>query len=104
MRDVLTARLPNGERTYFNNNILNRFYGCDEMPEDARKVIAEKMVGNKNGIGNPGPRGKKLPPRTAEHKAKLSAASKGRVLSEETKAKISEHRKGKGMENKNALR
>ena len=54
--------------------------------DKSRKIMSEKAKGNKNGVGNKGPVGMK---HTDEVKAKISAAHKGKTVSDETKTKMS---------------
>ena len=84
----------------------NGFYGKTHTPE-AREKIRQKNLGNKltpeqhaRLVANT--TGKKKPPITDEHRAKLSAAQSGEnnprygvEVSEETRAKISEKAKGR---------
>jgi len=84
----------------------NGFYGKTHTPE-AREKIRQKNLGNKltpeqhaRLVANT--TGKKKPPITDEHRAKLSAAQSGKnnprygvEVSEETRAKISEKAKGR---------
>ena len=55
------------------------------IPEEVRKLMSEKMRGNKNGLGHACPE---------EKKRKISEAQKGRKLTEEHKAKLSMAKKG----------
>lgn len=95
-------------------NTQNKQYGYNimdggsstTMPENIRKIMSDKMRGNKNGLGHKcseekkrkiseAQKGRKL---TQEHKAKLSAAKKGKSHpppSEETRMKISDSHKKK---------
>lgn len=67
-RDVLRARLPNGERAYFNRTIgYKNFGGLEKQSEASNAKRRAKMLGNT-----------------------YATAHKGRVLSEEWKAKLSE--------------
>lgn len=69
-RDVLKSRLENGEREYYNKNIMSRWFaGPSTGPGD----------GNTNAKGNKGK------PKSAEHKAKLA----------EVLRRSNENRKGK---------
>ena len=55
------------------------------IPEEVRKLMSEKMRGNKNGLGHACPE---------EKKRKISEAQKGRKLTKEHKAKLSMAKKG----------
>lgn len=76
---------------YFNTQ--NKQYGYNIMeggsapsiPEEIRKIMSEKMRGNKNGLGHIC---------SEEKKQKISKAQKGRKLTAEHKAKLSKAKKG----------
>lgn len=95
-RDMLNSKkyfnsyLYEGARIRFSNNLSgknNPFYGKSHS-EETRKKMSE------NG------KGKKMPPRTDEYKKMLSERMKNRIVSEETKQKISMSKKGKSSWNK----
>lgn len=56
------------------------------IPESVRKIMSQKMIGNKNGLGKVC---------SDEKKSKISAAQKGRTFTEEHKQNISKAKKGK---------
>lgn len=56
------------------------------IPDEIRRIMSQRMMGNKNGLG-------KLC--AEETKEKISKAQKGRHLTEEHKAKLSLAKKGK---------
>lgn len=76
---------------YFNTQDKRYGYNIMEggsapiIPEEVRKVMSEKMRGNKNGLGHPC---------SEEKKRKISEAQKGRKLTEEHKTKLSMAKKG----------
>lgn len=69
------------------------------VSDGARKKLSESAKGNKRWLGRKhteesrikislAKTGKKMPPRTAEHRAKLSAANKGRACSEKCRLAV----------------
>lgn len=62
-----------------------------DLPGTSEPVIIPLNVKPKNG---------RTAPKSKEHKAKISAALKGRKMSDVTKAKMSEARKGRAPWNK----
>ena len=72
------------ERTKMSAALSARLLGKPKSPEHVAKVAAAK-------------RGKPLPLLSAEHKAAIGNAHRGKVYSAETRAKISAARKGKPM-------
>lgn len=62
-----------------------------ELPNASEPVTIPLNVKRSNG---------RTAPKSEEHKAKISAALKGRKVSDETKAKMSEARKGRAPANK----
>lgn len=103
-RDVLTAKLPNGDPAFYNRNIMNRFFTQKEtLSEEHKRKIGAKSKGRKASDearrkqseamkGKPSPnKGRKASPETC---AKIGAKSKGRVKSPETREKVSAALKG----------
>lgn len=92
-RDVLRAKLPNGERKYWNKTIGHLlFAGVEKQTEDAKAKISAAhrgvresvearanmsigQMGNKNGIGNKNRLGKK---HTSETKSKIAKSKIGK--------------------------
>lgn len=81
--DVLRARLPNGDRKYFNKTIGHLlFSGVEKQTEESNRKRSESQK------GRPG----RIP--SAETRQKMSEAHRGTVLTEETRAKMSAAKMG----------
>jgi len=79
--DVLNAKLPNGERAFYNRNIMNRFFVASTGRNHSKETIEKIRQGNL---------GKKL---SEETKNKISNFQRGRPKSEEHKQKMRDARK-----------
>lgn len=85
-RDVLRSKLPNGDREYYNNNIMSRWFANDSNPKTCARISAS-LKGNCNALGAI---------RSSETRAKMGAAKRGIPKSTEHRAKISAIRREKG--------
>ena len=91
-RDVLTAKTAQGERLYYNGNIMSRWFvstGGWNHTEELKKRHSELVTGK---VRTPEMRArysaaKKGIPKSQEHKKKLSAVNLGKKQTESTKAK-----------------
>lgn len=80
-RDVLFARLPNGERAYYNKTIGHRhFAGVEKHSEETRRKIALKKA--RYGLGSV---------RSPETRAKMAKAKRERPVKIKTRQKLSDH-------------
>jgi hypothetical protein len=87
IRDVLWATNENGDRLYYNGNILSRFFGLQEgKPKPAS--FREKLKGNKNAAGNKGNK------QSEEHKKKRAIAMTGKTRTPDHCSNISKSKKG----------
>jgi len=83
-RDVLRAKLPNGERKYWNKTIGHLlFAGVEKQTEEAKAKMSAARLG------------KCRAPFTEEHKRKLSMSKRGKIHTKETKLKMSARQKGR---------
>lgn len=83
---VLSAKLNNGERKYYNNSIGAVRFQLSKHREETKKKMSESAQGNTNAKGAI---------RSKETRRKMSIAKAGRKLSQTTKIKLSEINKGK---------
>jgi hypothetical protein len=81
---------------FWGEDITNRGRGKSDLVMSRYGDVGPYELGNifKSTVEQNGIDGNKGIPKSEEHRAKMSAALKGRTLSEETKAKMSEARKG----------
>lgn len=83
-REVLSARLPDGSRGYYNKSIMGKFFMRDgPMSEEAKAKIAAASIGRQF---------------SAATKARLSASHTGKTHSAETRAKIAAAKKNPSTE------
>jgi hypothetical protein len=86
-RDVLRAKLPNGQRKYWNRTIGHLlFSGIEKQTEEAKRKISEANTGRQTWLGKH---------HREETKEKIAAAHIGMTASAETRQKISDVQKGK---------
>lgn len=91
-RDVLRARLPNGERKFFNRTIgYKNFAGLEKQTEEAK----EKNRLAHLGIKRPYVAEFNRREYSEETRHNMSIAAQGKKLTEETKLKMSEAHKGR---------
>mgnify|MGYP001482890123 CR=1 FL=1 len=99
-RDVLRARLPNGELKYFNRTIgYKNFAGLEKQTEEAKRKRSEAQKGIPRGPLSEETKAKMSAVRkgrklTPEHCAAISAGKMGHAVSVETREKLSESHKG----------
>jgi hypothetical protein len=90
-QDVLRARLPNGEKKFFNRTIgYKNFAGVEKQTEEAKLKIS---LGNTGKVRTPEARerysqSKKGIPKTLIHREHLAIANRGKVQSSEVRTKI----------------
>lgn len=95
-RDVLKAKLPDGTREYYNNNIMSRWF--NSSTPSTREKIRKSTVGNqraKGSVRTPEMKekysvAKKGVPKSVDHRKKLAEANIGKIQTTETKQKRSD--------------
>lgn len=91
-RDVLRARLPNGERKYFNRTIgYKNFAGLEKQTEEAKEKNRRAHL----GIKRPWVVERNQRPVSAETRENMRCSAIGKTISGETRKLMSESHKGR---------
>jgi hypothetical protein len=91
-RDVLRAKLPTGEKAYFNRAIGYKHYaGLEKQSEATRIKISRALLGNTNCAGHQNSLGHKM---TDESRRRISEGNKGKVRTAEMRERYAASKRG----------